>query len=143
MLRRHLPRVCPQLGGAQEHHLRQARHRALHRVRLQVRHRLHGHELRDGPAAVPARVDPARRDGSGRRVPRQLRPLDVGDRRLPVRDRSLDARLLPHRAEDGRGAGERPPAVGLPPERSRRSDLAPPGNARHDRTVRDPRAASR
>ena len=88
VLRRHVPRVRPQLGGPQEHHLRQARHGPLHRVRLQVRHRLHGHELRDGPAAVPARVDPARRDRSRRRLPRQLRPRDVRDRRLPVRDRA-------------------------------------------------------
>ena len=43
VLRRRLPRLRPRLGGPQEHHLGQARHRPLHRVRLQGRHRLHRH----------------------------------------------------------------------------------------------------
>ena len=34
----------------------------------------------------------------GGALPRQLRPRDLRDRRLPVRHRALDARLVPHRA---------------------------------------------
>ena len=46
-------------------------------------------------------------------------------------------------AEDGRGARERPDAVGLPSERRRRSDAERRVVAREDRTLRDRRAAAR
>ena len=36
----------------------------------------------------------------------------------------LDARLVPDRAEDGRGARDRPQAVGVPSERRRRRDVS-------------------
>ena len=67
------------LGGPQEHHLRQARHRPLHRVRLQGRHRLHR-----APTSTWARrrtrwstscATRPRPDGA---LPRQLRQGDLG-----------------------------------------------------------------
>ncbi|CAG7657118.1 hypothetical protein SBRY_80182 [Actinacidiphila bryophytorum] len=113
MLRRRVPGLRPRAGQPGQHHQEQARHRALHRVRLQGRHRLHGHRLRDRPAAVPAGVHPARRHRTRGRLPRQLRQGDVGDRRLPVHHRPFHPRLLPHRAEGRRGPGARAAHLGL------------------------------
>ena len=73
VLRRRRARLCARPRQPREHHLRQARHRPLQGVRLQGRDRLHRRHVQHGPAAVPARVHPARRDRSRRRVHRQRR----------------------------------------------------------------------
>ena len=49
-------------------------------IRLQGRHRLPRHGSQHGPAALSARVHPARRDRARRRLSRQRRPRHVGDR---------------------------------------------------------------
>lgn len=89
VLRRGQPGLRPRAGRPDQHPAQQARHRPLHRVRLQGRHRLRRHRLPGRPAAVPAGVHPARRHRAARRLPRQLRPRDLGDRRLPVHHRAL------------------------------------------------------
>ena len=108
VLRRRLPRLRPRLRRPREHHLGQARHRPLQGVRLQGRHRLHRrHDFNMGPPPYPLEYilrDATAPDGA---YHRQLRPRDLGHRRLPVHHRPLDAGLVPHRREDGRGARDR------------------------------------
>ncbi|CAA9412233.1 MAG: ThiJ/PfpI domain protein, partial [uncultured Pseudonocardia sp.] len=113
VLRRRLPRVRPRVGDPGEHPARQARDGPLQGVRLQGRHGLPGHRLRDRAAAVPAGVHPARRHRSRRPLPRQLRARGLGGRRLALRHRALEQRLPAHRPEDGRGPRGRPASLGL------------------------------
>ena len=68
-----------------------------------------------GPPPYPLEYILRGRDPARRGLPRQLRQAHLGDRRLPLRHRPFDARLLPHRPEDGRGPGARPAPVGVPP----------------------------
>ncbi|MGH1551401.1 hypothetical protein ACRAWF_01990 [Streptomyces sp. L7] len=104
VLRRRLPRLRPRPGDPRVPDPRQARHRALHRVRLQGRHRVHRHRLRDGAAAVlRLELHPARRHRTRRCLPRELRQGDLVIDRLPVHHGPFDARLLPDRTEDRRG----------------------------------------
>ena len=145
VLRRRLPRVRPRLGGPQEHHLAASTSPATAtstttrtapaswaRTSTWARRRTRS----STSCATPPRPDGA--------LPRQLRPRDVGDRRLPVHHRPLDAGLVPHRrrrwsrcSRTGlRGAaGSHPSAVGAADRRRRWP--------RKTGTLRDHRAAAR
>ena len=86
-----LPGLRPRPGRPQEHHLGQARHRALQGVRLQGRHRLPRASMFNmGPPPYPLEYILRDATGPGGRVHRQRRPRDVGHRRLPVHHRPLD-----------------------------------------------------
>ena len=107
VLRRRLPRLRPRLENRES--IISGKHVTGHCMEYDYKDGTGfiGVDLQHGPAAVPARVHPARRDRARRRVHRQRRPRDVGHRRLPVHHRPLDARLVPDRREDGRGARDR------------------------------------